>query len=672
MSDDEAGHHIIMPDGNVLQFPAGMSDADMAAAIHANTPGLGTQLSNIGTEVAKGIPGTGGTLGEPINATISTLFGAGPPDKNFQERYGAVLGQRRKESKEFETVHPTESSVLGGVGNVASTLPVAGLGLGAKALGMTGDMLAQPVASSATQAGLSAADAYMKGQDVPSNAVMGGLFGAVIPPIAGIAKRGTTALAERMIPAPEGPLQGLDRKALQWAYAAAKNDGLTEAQIAAKEAELGPKGFLMEYGPNLRGLGGAVASKPGTGKTDIFSALGARAKETPTTIDSALSNTLGPTFNISAYKKFIEDSRAAASDPWYEKFRQMKIHPTPELQNLMPALEVAGAGAEGRHLMAVDQKPWLQNFFVPGQQKAFPTAEAYDYMKRGLDSVIQKHKPWGSDPDPNRVRAYSGLKGKLLDALENHPDPNVGNTYKMARQSYADPSELLDALKEGQNWQSIHKHDLPETLNNYTPLQRRAFMQGVRGDFDDMLNDTARGGSKVQNFLLAPSNEQKLRSVVGDDAKVDQLMTEMRRQKTFGDTQSRTIQGSETEPRRSMGQMLEPDPHATMVAGLRGAYMPHIVPGKFVPFAGMAEKAAAEEQAASFEKSRNTLGSALTKSGPEAASFARALAGYKPPSQVEGPMIGYWTNLLLHGASPQVIDQLKQRGLNPGFPSLTR
>ncbi len=357
----------------------------------------------------------------------------------------------------------------------------------------------------------------------------------------------------------------------------------------------------------------------------------------------------------------------------------MKVHPTPELQELMPRLAAAGAMKEGHHLAAVEGRPDLQNFFVGGPQKSFPTAETWDYAKRGLDKVLQDVKPGAPGANPNLYRVYSGLKSDLMGALENHPDPTIGQVYRQARQNYAEPSGIMNALEEGQQWRGVHKDDLAHQLASKTTLERSAYLQGVRSDLDDMLMDSARGGNRISSFFEAPSNQEKLQTLLKHHPDPDIALTaaeraqaliqNMERQREFGQTKSSVTGNSATAGRIQAQRMMEGG-EGTWASQLmeRLHYSPHVTPAAYVPGLPSLKKAVGEEAMGRVSTAQSSAAELLTRQNPEAGATLRALQGYTVPGEASGPAMRDLINALVRGGAvePQAREGAKRRAAPVG------
>lgn len=129
-----------------------------------------------------------GALADKASAAVSAaahpLTGVGSDGANFGERYAKNLEQERAASKAFEAEHPIESGVSKAVGGALALAPLGATATGAKMLGMVGETLPrQIVAGAASGAGLSAADAAARGEDIASAAKTGAMVGGAAPAV---------------------------------------------------------------------------------------------------------------------------------------------------------------------------------------------------------------------------------------------------------------------------------------------------------------------------------------------------------------------------------------------------------------------------------------------------------------------------------------------------------
>lgn len=165
-------------------------------------------LTDIARSAATGVPVLGG-LANKANAATAALFspvieplmGDSPenvytPGSTIRERYAKSLAMQEARDKKFAEESPVTDTAAKIVGGVAGTIPLV---LRApKAFGLVGTLPQQVTRSATSSAGLSAADAAVRGEDVAEAAGVGGALGAAGPLVA----RGIGKVIDKVRPTP--------------------------------------------------------------------------------------------------------------------------------------------------------------------------------------------------------------------------------------------------------------------------------------------------------------------------------------------------------------------------------------------------------------------------------------------------------------------------------------
>ncbi len=629
------------PDGTTISFPDG-TDAETVNSVMQKhfggaaptapsdkTPGFG--LDDAVRMTAEGVPILGGlaTKGEAaLSATFPSSWtpgGSTAPD--WSTRYSENLEKEKAKSEAIRKAHPWLSGAAHVVGAIAGTAPM--VMAAPEAFGISADpLLARTLAAGTTGGVIGGADAAARDEPVLKGAAVGGLTSAVAPGAGDLigSAIGKVLPSLQQIP---GILKGVNPMALQWGREMLKADGMDAAAIAAKEAELGPRGFVAEYGPNGVALARAVRAQPGTAKADITEAFRGRTSGARDAVTADIDQVFGPKINIPEYVKFLEETRKANADPLYQQFKSMEIPPTEDLINLIPKLKDLGALDEAKKLMP--GRNFSVNYGWPANN--FPTAEQWNYAKRGLDSIMEKTKPGSVSANPSLFRVAAQTKRELLEALENHPDPTIAQVYQEARQNWAEPSSMMTSLEEGRNWRQYDPDELKILMENKSALEQRAFTQGARADLHSALTETARGGTKTRDLLLAPANQDRIASLPGPNGQpigkdgAQKLTEAMERHKREADTSHYVLGNSATAESQAMEKLVTPNPENTLTHRIATAYLPHIMPGVLLPKS--LQTMAASRQAAKYETARNELAPLLMKQGSDAADIVRALLAYR-------------------------------------------
>ena len=163
-----------------LNFPEGMSEADMASAIERNYgPQLQAQRAPEDVTAGMGLRGipVGGAYVPQAEAAIRAaahpLSGVGEPGASYGERYAKNLALRQAQYARAEKDRPILSEALKFGGGMAALGPVGATATGARLLGISGPMLARLGLGATSGAGISAADALARGEDVGTAAAIG-------------------------------------------------------------------------------------------------------------------------------------------------------------------------------------------------------------------------------------------------------------------------------------------------------------------------------------------------------------------------------------------------------------------------------------------------------------------------------------------------------------------
>lgn len=479
-----------------------------------------------------------------------------PSDKPFAEKFSEALHRNRQAGlmvKEDRPVAATLAELGGsalGYGALANRFPAL--------FGMTGPTLGSRVWMGAGgQGGVGALDAALRGEDALMGLTVGAAGGALGPVVGRGAEVGTNAVASYAWPRP-GPLRDVPVAGIRALTNAL--EGETPQSLAAARARTGPAGFLGDLTQPLTDLTGAISDLPGAGKSIVRQAYRDRAEQAPMRIARALDSAMGPNTNIVQHGRFLAEARAAAADPLYEQWRTMQVHPTRELQALIPRLERAGAFTMAEELAGISGHPLNRNFFVGGPRKSFPTTETWDYVKRGLDRRIDQAYAAG---DNNLARELNNLRGQLIHEIGQTP---AGHVWRQARQEFASRSALIDQLNAGRDTfiggrAGLSVDELREELQHLSGPELAARIQGMRSATAEAMGERIGGEGSLRNKLLAPNNQEKIRLMLGDVAG-RRLINDLESERVIANVTPAILPnyhtGASAVDRSRRGQLLQP------------------------------------------------------------------------------------------------------------------
>jgi hypothetical protein len=493
-------------------------------------------------------------------AAIQPLVSEEARKKSFGERYGENLAMQEGRNELYGEEYPIAAPVADMTGATMLLGPMSQTGVGARMMGLTGGSLGAKVYQGAAGMGaLETANQLIKGNNpldqgffgpVPL-AVAGGAAGPVIGE--GISKAGNALL--QWMPRRSGPLAGVNSTGRNMLVNAV--EGETPASIAEAQKKFGPAGMLADVNQSTTDLAGGLADIPGPHKQVVREAYRQRAAGQTQRIEQSLDRNTVPQVNIAKLSQAVEDARATGADPLYQQYRTMSVQPTKEIKALIPRLEKAGAFDLAEELSGISGNPINRNFFTGGPQKAFPTAETWDYVKRGLDRRISQALD-KTKPDKDLARELLNLKNEMLAEIDKTP---AGQVWQKARQTYAEHSELLHQIEEGQKTfkRSTRADELARELINLSQPEQAARLQGARDAIQEVIDSSVRGDTTARNMLLSKSGRAKLELLFGQK-QADRLVRDLEAE-VFGKQKvENVIGGSQTTPKKERVNAMLPAP----------------------------------------------------------------------------------------------------------------
>jgi hypothetical protein len=456
--------------------------------------------------------------------------------------YGVPLETVQRDTQRAMDANPIEAKTAGVLSSVASLAPLAATNIGGKLLGATGSLPWQMFFGAGSGGVIAAADTAARGgntEDVTKSGLIGAGAGGALPLVA----RGAGALWN----AATG--RGVSAEAKQLGQAL-KDDEISPAAIPQMLKEMGPDAMAVDLGPNMQQLGGGLASTPGTAQKTLREAVAARSKGDTARVANDVAQTVGNAPDIDTLTADIIATRKAASDPLYKQVRPQPLKPTPNLKFVFET-------PMGKEALAETIKIARNDGFDPS---AGLTVGVIDYMKQALDDIAREAGKAGKN---NRARQASDL----ATLLRNEADAQVPQ-YAAAREAFAGPSQIKDAIETGQTLlnKDVSPMQLQGMLKDMSEGERDALLQGFQAQVGNMLGNSGNNVRTIRDMLRKPYNESKLRILLGDDV-TDDLLKRVDRQLTFGETDNVVARNSESARRLAAQARVNPDVKALNTGG---------------------------------------------------------------------------------------------------------
>lgn len=496
----------------------------------AREPNLADRAQSFAQGVINGLPVVGPGLEHlrvEADAALAQLPGGMTP-----EEVRANAAQRKAFLEEKAGNERLAGQVVGAV----APLTVAGFAAPAtvgRALGMTGGLGSQMGLGALTGGAITGADTLARGgslEDAGTSAMVGGGIGGAAPLVLKGVGAGLRAMTGQNAP-----------KAAQNVAAALKADEIAVPGITRAMAQMGPDGALMDLGPNLQSLAGGIASVKGPGQKVLRDTIVSRAKAGPTRVAADIANTLGKGQELGALTEQIIAGQKAAADPLYAAVRNL---PVPLEGNILFVSQtpMGKAAFERAAKLAAND----------GASGNGVTVGFLDYAKQALDDIAGAAKRSGEN---NTARQATQMARLLTSEVDK-----VVPQYKQARDAFAGPAAVLDAIEEGQATftRNMSPADMSRLMANMTASEKDAFLQGAQTSIADMLGNSANDVASVRTLLRKPYNEAKMRALIGDGP-TDELLKAIDRELVFGKTANAVEGNSETARRMAAQGMVNPE-----------------------------------------------------------------------------------------------------------------
>lgn len=175
---------------------------------------------------------------------------------------------------------------------------------------------------------------------------------------------------------------------------------------------------------------------------------------------------------------------------------------------------------------------------------------ALDRMKKTLWEMGDSAKESVTKAPTPRSRDFDTARLALTDKLDRlSPKDAAGNSiYKKARNAFADPAELKDALTIGEKAMSQTEARISNQIKNFSQAEIDAFRIGAFESLRQELGTSLGGRTKIINAYKNPVIAEKLQTIFGSESAYKQFAAKMANEERFR-LLNATDKGSQTASR---------------------------------------------------------------------------------------------------------------------------
>lgn len=518
-----------------------------------------------GEERRQRMQGGSGSFGAAVASTIDGIPIVGPMLRGATERgvagatslfngksYSDNLEEAQALARDAQEAHPYITTAGNLTGAVGGTLPMVMAAPAAFGAG-TGSMLARTGASALSGMGIGGADsAARSGGDLEETLIGAGAgfgMGAIAPAAGGAIGSGARNLIDWLGIRSAAKAAGTTLGTVSRLAGAAARDGLDDAAIRSRLAELGPDAMLADLGPNLAGYTGALANMPGRGQQTVRSALDARHAGANARLASAVDDTLGRAPVPSYIDDMIAEGQRAVGRQYGQIFRNARAVDTTRIAE---GLESKAVNLRGEAQKAVQRVRSMLNVsgtdvLDPHPGTLFQTRQAIDGMMATETNpkVIQALAEVRSQVDDVLARSVPGLKevdGKFAELARQREALQRGQTVLDSGRTAPRPVELAQEAAEGA---------LPQGRSVGPSGGTARMRQGARAEIDRILGNNANDVSRLNTLIKSDGdwNRARLATLFGQE-KADRLFRVLENEQLFAATRNNAMGNSFTAGRQ--------------------------------------------------------------------------------------------------------------------------
>lgn len=524
------------------------------------------------------------SVGNNVDAAFASMVEGRPVTP--EER--AEINKAQQEQFPLESAAGTVAGAVGPLTGLGMTSAIAG-----RALGMTGGLGSQVGLGALSSGALTGADTLARGgsmEDAATNATVGAALGGAAPVVmkgVGAAWNGLTR-------------QGVPAAAKNVSRALAE-DGIDARNLSRMLAAQGPDAMVMDLGDNMRTLAGGIAANRGQGQTTLRNAVAQRAAGSSARVADDVARTIGTGDELGDLTAQIVAGQKAAADPLYTAVRDVPVPMEGNIKFVAQTPLGQRAFKQALELAANDG--------VPTDRM---TIGILDYAKQALDDI----QATGVRQGQNNAARQAGQLARLLAGEGDKIAPG----YKAAREAFAGPAKVLEAIESGRGTfkANMSPADMTRLMADMTASEKDAFLQGAQTALADLVGNAGNDVVAVRNLFRKSYNEAKLRALIGDDAATD-LLRSIDRELMFGETANTVTKNSETARRTLAAGMVNPEQTDVSPQGVVG-----------LVFAAI-NAARAKARSIMQPKVNSQMADLLSSKAPSQQDLARLMAGQAAP-----------------------------------------
>lgn len=293
-------------------------------------------------------------------------------------------------------------------------------------------------------------------------------------------------------------------------------DGLSNpgTKAIARFGTLGPEATVSDAaGQSTRSLLDTLATLPGRTKDQLEQAILARQAGRAGRLVTAADTALGT--KGAGYQQTLEAldaTRKQAAAPFYRALDGHTVTVDDDLANLIA--KTAGTHADAQRLYQLQTGNVIKlGDLKPGDKVPF---SMLDTLKQSLHDAADTQKRQGGNKMARAIDDARVMLTSKLDTLAPVDQATGQSVYKLARDAYSGPSQLIDAAEIGRSAMKADVFDVGSAVRGMTDSERQAFRVGALQALREKTG-TQSGQTSLLKMWMEPATRDRLKEVFGSD-----------------------------------------------------------------------------------------------------------------------------------------------------------
>lgn len=255
-------------------------------------------------------------------------------------------------------------------------------------------------------------------------------------------------------------------------------------------------------GKNIERLGEAVANIPGKGADTAEKFVAKRVRNAGKRAKQSISDFISSGGDVQETADAILAAGRQKAAPIYKEAYSIDIIPDKELKELMQRPSMVQAARNAQRIAADEGKDI---------SKLGTKTEFYDYVKRGLDDVVEGYR------DKTTGKLVLDTQGRAIESLRKDYVNKIKTINPKYAQALKESSTYLkseDAIREGMDFMDLNDIALRKKFKGLSKTDQELYKLGVANKLKEMVNSSGSTTNIAKKIFDKQEYKDNLRAIL--------------------------------------------------------------------------------------------------------------------------------------------------------------